>query len=202
MVTIIDYGVGNLGSILNMFKKVGETAQISANPDEIARADKLLLPGVGSFDFGIQSLNQSGLRDILDNKVLKEKTPILGICLGMQLMTHSSEEGILPGLGWIDATVKRFVPNHPGMKVPHMGWSAVEAATTNALLSRLTWPARFYFVHSFYVNCQSAGDVLLQSHYGHDFHAAFHHDNIWGVQFHPEKSHKFGMQLLKSFAEL
>lgn len=202
MVTIIDYGVGNLGSILNMFKKVGEDAQISADPSVIANAEKLLLPGVGSFDFGMQSLNESGLRDILDNKVLKEKTPILGICLGMQLMTNRSEEGILPGLGWIDASVKRFVPIHAGMKVPHMGWSAVESVAANPLLARLTWPARFYFVHSFYVSCESCADVLLQSHYGYDFHAAFSHDNILGVQFHPEKSHKFGMQLLKSFAEL
>lgn len=202
MVVIVDYGVGNLGSILNMFKKVGAKAIVSGEPAVIRSADKLLLPGVGAFDAGIQSLDNSGLRPLLDECVLHLNKPVLGICLGMQLMAKRSDEGVLPGLAWIDAEVMRITPADPTMKVPHMGWNLVQVAKEDPLVTGLPGESRFYFVHSYKVVCMNQADVLLNTTYGQTFHSAFRSGNIWGVQFHPEKSHKFGMRLLKNFAEL
>ncbi len=202
MITIVDYGIGNLGSIRNMLKKIGFDSQISGNPDIIKGASKLIMPGVGAFDPGMRQLNASGLIPYLEEKVLQEKIPVLGICLGMQLLTRRSEEGTLPGLGWVDAEVKRFVPA-PGsnLKVPHMGWNIAKPAKTTPLTATAESEERFYFVHSYYVHCQNRDDVLLTSEYGQVFDAAFERNNVIGVQFHPEKSHKFGMRLLRNFCE-
>lgn len=201
MITIVDYGMGNLGSILNMFKRIGVPATITGDLAAIAKSDKLLLPGVGAFDNAMQRINGSGLREVLDRKALVERVPILGICLGMQLLTRSSEEGNLPGLGWIEASTTRF-PSLPGLKVPHMGWNDVVPSRESRLTSGLPGDARFYFVHSFCVQADDANDVILRAEYGIAFDAALQRDNIFGAQFHPEKSHKFGLHLLKNFAEL
>lgn len=201
MITIVDYGMGNLGSIRNMLKKIGFESEITADPQSVLHARKLILPGVGAFDAGMESLDRSGLRQALNTRVLVDKTPVLGICLGMQLMTTASEEGQLPGLGWIDAKALRFEPSPAAPKVPHMGWNLVKPARPSALVDGLPAESRFYFVHSYHVACTHPDDVLLSTVYGLTFHSGFQRENVWGVQFHPEKSHKFGMQLLRNFAE-
>jgi glutamine amidotransferase len=202
MVTIIDYGLGSLSSIKNMLKKVGVSSIISASEDDIAQSDKLILPGVGHFAKGMENLNRSGLIPILNELVLVKKKPILGICLGMQLMTSFSEEGNLQGLGWIDANTIKFRLNSSMYKIPHMGWSNVHFHIEDPLASSLHETSRFYFVHSYHVKCESESNVLATSNYGSTFHSAIVKENIRGVQFHPEKSHKFGMQLLKNFSNL
>lgn len=199
MITIIDYGMGNLGSISNMIKKIGHKSIITSDLEEIKKATKLILPGVGSFDNGIKNLRESGLSEVLNQKALVEKTPILGICLGMQLMTKSSEEGILSGLGWIDAQTKKFVSDT--LKIPHMGWNIIRHHKESKLFDELDSEKRYYFVHSYYVESNQTKDVLTTTPYGYNFVSAFEKDNMIGVQFHPEKSHKFGMNLLKNFAE-
>ena len=201
MITIVDYGMGNLGSIQNMFKRIGAVAEVTGDVDALARASKILLPGVGAFDSAMQCINDSGLREVLDRKALCERVPILGICLGMQLLTQGSEEGQLAGLGWIAATTRRF-PVIAGLKVPHMGWNLVTPSQPSALTAGLLDESRFYFVHSYYVQVDDARDAVLKAHYGVTFDAAVAHANIYGAQFHPEKSHKFGMQLLANFAGL
>ena len=202
MITIVNYGVGNLGSIKNMLKKVGVDSSITSDPDEIGEAEKLILPGVGAFDAAMRLLRQSGLIPTLNKRVIEDRKPVLGICLGMQLLTKCSEEGELPGLGWIDAEVKRFKfdPGSP-LKVPHMGWNVVHPQQSSPIIQNAESEERFYFVHSYYVQCRQREDVLMTANYGHDFDAAFVCGNIAGVQFHPEKSHKFGMRLLRNFAE-
>lgn len=200
-IVIINFGMGNLGSIQNMFKKIGIPAVISSEPKAIAQAEKLVLPGVGSFDIGISQLDAMGFIPVLHDKVIRDKTPVLGICLGMQLMTKSSEEGRLPGLGWIDAATVRFRhdPASP-LKVPHMGWNTVNVRKISPLFADMYPEPRFYFVHSFHAECRDAADVLTTTHYGYDFVSAFQRGNITGVQYHPEKSHKFGMRLLNNWA--
>jgi glutamine amidotransferase len=202
-VTIIDYGVGNLGSIQNMLNKLGAQSEIATDARAIERATKIILPGVGAFDSGMAQLNDSGLRASLDTAVLNRGVPVAGICLGMQLMTEESEEGTLPGLGWVSAKTTRFVaaPNET-MKIPHMGWSVVTKSKDSPILDLLDDEPRFYFVHSYHVNCRNRSDVLLTAQYGSVyFDAAFEYKNILGVQFHPEKSHRFGLALLKAFIE-
>ena len=201
MITIIDYGMGNLGSVQNMFRYLGVPSIISADPEVISKAEKLLLPGVGAFDNAVARLNQQGFREILNQKALIEKVPVLGICLGMQLLTRGSEEGELPGLGWIAADTIRF-PAQSGLKVPHMGWNLVQTAKPSPLTRDLPEKSRFYFVHSYRVHVDYEEDSILKCHYGIEFDAAVQHANIYGAQFHPEKSHKFGMQLFKNFASL
>lgn len=200
-VTIVDYGMGNLGSIQNMFKRIGARARISASPLDVEQADKILLPGVGAFDAAMERINSCGFREVLDHKALIQRVPILGICLGMQLLTLSSEEGKTPGLGWISAKTQRF-PQIDGLKVPHMGWNAVNRSGPSALTEGLDPEARYYFVHSFFVRVEHNEDSVLRAHYGVTFDAAIGHGNIFGAQFHPEKSHRFGMQLLSNFARL
>lgn len=201
MVVIVNYGLGNLGSILNMLKYIGvNDAIISDSPEDIINADKLILPGVGAFDAGMQKINTSGLLPTLNEAVLVKKIPVLGICLGMQLMTQSSEEGQLKGLGWIDAEVKKFQLNQSDFKIPHMGWNYI-STTDPALSIALPEPSKFYFVHSYYIKCHHPEDIIITCHYGNQFTAGFCKDNIMGVQFHPEKSHKYGMALLKYFIE-
>lgn len=201
MITIVDYGMGNLGSILNMFKRIGAAAEITGELASLRRASKILLPGVGAFDSAMTRINESGLREVLDHKALQERIPILGICLGMQLLTRASDEGELPGLGWIAGTTRRFPPA-PGIKVPHMGWNAVMPVQPNPLIDDMFEESRFYFVHSYYVEVDDQRDALLKARHGVRFDAAVSHGNIHGAQFHPEKSHKFGMRFLANFARL
>jgi len=201
LITIVDYGLGNLGSILNMFKRIGVEAKITSNSKEIAEADKILLPGVGAFDNAMTRINESGLKEVLNTKAKVDKVPILGICLGMQLLTRGSEEGVLSGLGWIDADTIKF-PVIEGLKVPHMGWNLVTPSTPSKLTQSLPEESRFYFVHSYYVKVDKQENSILKANYGIEFDAAIQNDNIYGAQFHPEKSHKFGMQLLKNFSEI
>ncbi len=199
MITIIDYGMGNLGSIANMIKKVGGRSIITSDIEVVKNATKLILPGVGTFDNGMQYLKDSGLIEALNQKVLEEKVPILGICLGMQIMTNRSEEGTMVGLGWVDAEVKKFVSDE--LKIPHMGWNIVEHKKNSKLFDERESEKRFYFVHSYCVSCNSEDDILTTTPYGHDFVSSFEKDNIIGLQFHPEKSHKFGMSIMRNFVE-
>lgn len=202
MITIIDYKLGNTGSIINMLKRSGHKAVVSSDPDVIAKAEKLILPGVGHFGVAMEQLEQRGLIDALNHKVLKEKTPILGICLGMQLMADFSEEGNCKGLSWINARIERFkLQVNSALKVPHMGWNDVQAKKQHPILTGLEQDSRFYFVHSYHAMCTDQDNVLLETTHGYPFTAAFTKENITGVQFHPEKSHRFGMTLLKNFAE-
>jgi imidazole glycerol-phosphate synthase subunit HisH len=202
MIVVVDAGLGNIGSVLNMLRKFSPVFMSSEDPAEIEKADKLILPGVGSFDTGMSNLKSKGILDVLNEKVLKQGTPILGICLGMQLLTRRSEEGILQGLGWIEADTIKFKPEDAELKVPHMGWNLVHENKQNKLLENLHEESRFYFVHSYYVKCDREEDILLKTKYGFEFASAVNKNNIYGVQFHPEKSHKFGLQLLKNFIEL
>jgi glutamine amidotransferase len=202
MIIIIDYGVGNLGSLTNMLKKIRVTSKISSDQEDIESADKLILPGVGSFDHGMQKLQELNLIDILNKKVITEKTPILGICLGMQLFTKASEEGVQQGLGWIDAnTVKFTMDKMTALKIPHMGWETLDVKKSHFLMQGTENNAMYYFVHSFHVVCNQNEDILSTSHYGYDFVSSFVKDNILGVQFHPEKSHKYGMKILENFCK-
>ena len=199
MITIVNYDMGNLGSIQNMLRKIGIKSVVTSSPEVILNSEKLLLPGVGHFKKAMDKLKEYGLIDVLNQKVLTEKTPILGICLGMQLMTTYSEEGECGGLGWIKAKTEKF-PSYEQtrLKVPHMGWNEVTFNGNHFLASSLVEP-RFYFVHSYRVRCESKDNVLCTTTYGEDFHSGIQNGNILGVQFHPEKSHAFGMQLLNNF---
>lgn len=203
MVVIVDYDAGNIGSIRNMLRRIGSNSKIASDPDAIDSATHIILPDVGSFDFGMQKLNELQILEVLKKKTLLEKIPTLGICLGAQLMCSRSEEGVLPGLGWVEAEVKKFPVQINGnrFKVPHMGWDYVKEAKESRLTYSLPQPARFYFVHSYYIDCKAEKDKLLRNEYGVEFDSAFEKDNILGVQFHPEKSHQFGMELLKNFIE-
>jgi len=202
MIVIVDYGLGNLGSIKNMFKKIGFEAIISSDLEVIKNASKLILPGVGSFDQGMKNLEEGGFISVLNQKVLVEKTPILGICLGMQLFTKGSEEGVLAGLGWVNASTIKFNIDRQQRRfsIPHMGWEYVRSSKESSILNDMYEDPKFYFVHSYFVKCEKQEDVLLTSNYIQDFHSGFEFENIIGVQFHPEKSHKFGMKLLTNFA--
>jgi len=203
MLTIVDYGVGNLASIKNMLKKAGNDAVITADEATILAADKLILPGVGAFDTCAEKLLHSGLMHALTKKVLDEKTPVLGICVGMQLLMEGSEEGKLPGLGWIKGHVIKF--NQASLpiatKIPNMGWTDVVLAKPSRLFNDMHEAPRFYFVHSYYPKPDDESDVLVYAQYGYRFVAGIEHENIMGVQFHPEKSHKFGMKLLDNFVK-
>lgn len=202
MITVVDYGMGNSGSVLNMIRKVGGEAIITADADIIAQAEKLVLPGVGSFDSGVRALRTLSIADALHHAVTKRKVPLLGICLGMQLMLESSEEGTLPGLGLVPGRVTRFRVERQGLRVPHMGWNTVQQAKQCILLGAGEEQQRYYFVHSYYVECEDASDVCGIAHYGHDFVSMFERGNLMGVQFHPEKSHRFGMRLFDKFVDL
>jgi glutamine amidotransferase len=203
MITIIDYKTGNLGSIRNILKRIGEESVVTSDKVEIARATKLILPGVGAFDTGMRNLAELDLIGILNEKVQVEKIPVLGICLGMQLLAGASEEGSLEGLGWINAENKRFnFKNSLDYKIPHMGWNFVQQQKESALFNGMYPDARFYFVHAYYFNANVPSDVLTTTDYEIEFTSAVEKGNILGVQFHPEKSHKFGMKLLKNFVDL
>ena len=203
MIIIVDYGMGNVGSILNMFKKLGvDNVTVSNKIEGVEEADKLILPGVGAFDNGMKNLKESGLIPVLNKKVIEDEVPVLGICLGMQLLCNKSEEGEEPGLGWIDADVIKFrIDDTVNFKIPHMGWNYVEIKEENPLISK-EQKNRYYFVHSYYVKCNVEEDIIARANHSFDFTCAVQHENIFGTQFHPEKSHKFGMKLLKNFALL
>ena len=200
MIVVIDYAVGNLAAVANMFKRLGVACEITADAGKIQRADKIVLPGNGAFDACMRGLRATGLIPLLEERVLLQKIPLLGICVGAQMLGYGSEEGSEPGLGWVDMQVRRF-PDRPGLLVPHMGWCAVGRTDAAApMLQSLDADARFYFVHSYYMQVASPQDVLLTAHYGLNFVAAVQVGNIIGVQFHPEKSHRYGKQLLGQFA--
>ena len=201
-ILIIDYGLGNLNSILNMLIKIGVNAKISSSPEDIFSADKLILPGVGAYDAGINNIRKNNLFDVLNKAVLVHKKPVLGICLGMQLLGKYSDEGKEQGFGWIDFYCKKFeFKNDKILKIPHVGWNYVEIVHNNNLIFDSEEKSRFYFVHSYHAVCKNYDNVIMQTEYGYKFASAIHKDNIYGVQFHPEKSHRFGMQLLKNFVE-
>jgi glutamine amidotransferase len=202
-VTLIDYGTSNLGSMRNMLKKVGATSTIARTPDDVLAASKIILPGVGAFDAGMRGLQASGMIEALETRVRHDGVPLLGVCLGMQMLSRRSEEGSLPGLGWVAAEVLRFDPaRYDGMRVPHMGWNAVIPHKYSALVADPPDELRFYFANSYHVVCDEPEDRLLEtSHAGFTFTSAIERDNIRGAQFHPEKSHSFGMWLLKNFVE-
>lgn len=203
VVAVVDYGMGNVGSIRNMLRKVGARATIASTPDILAEATKIVLPGVGAFDQGIEKLEQGGFRQVLDELVLHRHVPILGICLGMQLFTTRSDEGSRPGLGWIPGETLRFrretMP--AALRIPHMGWNTVSVRKSSPLFDGLTEEQRFYFLHTYHVVCDDAADVLTETDYGYRFVSSFSRGNIIGAQFHPEKSHRFGMEFFRRFVE-
>jgi glutamine amidotransferase len=202
MTTIINYNLGNPKSIKNMLAYLGIQSRISANHADIASADRLILPGVGHFQHGMQQIEHLCLAELLMKEALENKKPILGICLGMQLLTKYSEEGNLAGLGLIDAQTKKFDFNDLSLKVPHMGWNTITFQKESAINSGVFDQPRYYFVHSYYVECSNQEDILCTSQYGQEFVSGFQHKNIFGFQFHPEKSHKFGLELLANFCKI
>ena len=202
MTVIVDYKMGNLGSISNIIKKVGHSSTITSDPEAIKDAERIILPGVGAFDKAMQYLDQLHLIDILNKKALIDKIPVLGICLGMQLIGRKSEEGSVNGLGWIDADVVKFnFNNKDELKIPHMGWNEVTLHSKHPVFDEIEENPRYYFVHSYHAICDKVENELTNTSYGYKFASAIVKDNIIGVQFHPEKSHKFGMKLMKNFIE-
>lgn len=199
MISILDYGLGNLGSVLNMFKHIRIPVRLIHTSEEIMDSDAILLPGVGAFDAGMRNLKERGFISALNDKVIGQKTPILGICLGAQLLMDSSEEGVEKGLGWIPGTVCHFskLLNKHSLKIPNMGWSSVSSRST--LFKNMDEDQRFYYVHSYYLNPESAENILCMAHYGENFVGGVQKDNVTGVQFHPEKSHQYGMQFFRNY---
>lgn len=203
MLTIIDYGMGNLFSIQKAFKRINIESIVTSQLDVISRSSKLVLPGVGHFENGMKNIKKTGMLGLLNKKVLEDKTPILGICLGMQLMTKFSEEGDVEGIGWIDAKTCKFNYNqNKKLKIPHMGWNSVLQKKKSKLFYDISEESLFYFVHSYYVNCERKEDVLATTNYMLEFDSSFEKDNIFATQFHPEKSHQSGLKLLQNFANL
>jgi glutamine amidotransferase len=202
MIRIVDYGLGNILAFQNMYKRLNVEVGIARTAADLEDATKLILPGVGAFDHAMELLNGSGMRAQLDGLVLERRVPVLGICVGMQILAGSSEEGTAAGLGWIDGRVKSFGSlGQQQLLLPHMGWNDVRPMASMPLFDQLQSDARFYFLHSFYFECQASADVAAVSSYGIEFSCAVRKDNIFGVQFHPEKSHHFGSRLLQNFAE-
>jgi glutamine amidotransferase len=204
MIAIIDYGLGNVRAFANVYKKLNIPALTAKCADDLKSASKLILPGVGAFDHTMQMLEKSSMRPLLEEMVRYKNVPILGICVGMQMLANSSEEGSLHGLGWIEGKVKKFNPSllKESFCVPHMGWNTVNIVKKNALQEKLDVNARFYFLHSYYFECQNREDIIAETDYGGKFASAVNYRNVYGVQFHPEKSHYWGTQLLENFARL
>jgi glutamine amidotransferase len=201
-IAIVDYGMANLHSVERKLDRIGVHAQLTCDPDALLRADKLLLPGVGHFGKAMEHLVTMGLVPALHEAVMVRKTPVLGICLGMQLFARQSEEGGAEGLGWIDADVVRFSIDDRRLKVPHMGWNGVRVVRPNPLLEGVTEQTEFYFVHAYHLVCRDSGDVLCDTDYGYPFTSVVERGNLYGVQFHPEKSHDAGEVLLRNFLYL
>ena len=204
MITIINYGLGNVRAFANLYKRLNIPVAIATRAQDLDGASKLILPGVGAFDHAMELLNGSGMREALDDMALRKFVPVLGVCVGMQILAPSSDEGQLAGLGWIEGRVRRFDEKtlQPPPRLPHMGWNDVVPRGNAGLFSGLERDSRFYFLHSYYFDCASNEDVLATSEYGIAFNCAVRSNNIYGVQFHPEKSHDYGVRLLKNFAEL
>ena len=203
MISILNFGSGNIASISRLISKLGCESMVCSSPDEILLAKKIIIPGVGHFSHGMNSIKSKGLEGILNEKIIQERVPVLGICLGMQLFCQHSEEGGISGLGYIDASVKKFdFSNLDHLRIPHMGWNTIKTTRDNQLIPFSSGEQRFYFVHSYYVLPNDVDITIATSNYGDEFCAAFQKDNIFGVQFHPEKSHNFGIRLLKKFIDL
>ena len=205
MIVIIDYGVGNVQAFLNLFERSGLPAKRARNSDDLADASHLILPGVGHFDYAMRSLNNSGLRERLEDLVVMQKVPILGICVGMQMLADSSEEGVLPGLGWLPGCVQAIASNSidDSLPLPHMGWNELQIRMHHGFFpSAAPEPPQFYFLHSFYFRAKNQSDVIATTNYGFDFDAVVCHGNVFGMQCHPEKSHFWGEHFLRTFAEL
>ncbi|MDB0021056.1 imidazole glycerol phosphate synthase subunit HisH [Candidatus Pseudothioglobus singularis] len=201
MITIVDYGLGNVLAFENIYKRLNIPVEIVKTSDALSSAKKILLPGVGSFDWAITQLNNSGMRSMLDKLVVEKGIPVIGICVGMQMMAKSSHEGKLDGLGWINAEVKRFDDSN-NLQLPHMGWNEIITINNSPLFLGLEEAARFYFLHSYYFSHSEKSQILSQTSYNGLFTSSVNHKNIFGVQFHPEKSHHWGMKLLKNYAEM
>lgn len=204
MIALIDYGVGNVQAFLNMFKRLGLEACRATTPEQLEQASHLILPGVGAFDHAMSQLQQSGLRPTLETLVLERKMPVLGICVGMQMLASGSDEGVLPGLNWVPGRVRAFA-QHPGLQnlpMPHMGWNDVRCRYGHPLCRGFEATPRFYFLHSYYFDAADKTDVVGTAEYGIDFDCIISRGNVHGIQCHPEKSHHYGAQFLKNFAEL
>ncbi|MCK9380227.1 MAG: imidazole glycerol phosphate synthase subunit HisH [Sulfuritalea sp.] len=204
MITIVDYGLGNVLAFMNVYSRLNIPVAVAKSADDLAKATKLILPGVGSFDHAMRQLELSGMRHAIEQLVLQKGIPVLGVCVGMQMLAKSSEEGMLAGLGWIDGKVRKFdLSTMPrGASLPHMGWNDVQPVADSGLFKGMEQDARFYFLHSYYFQCRQQADILAVTDYGDQFTCAVRRNNVYGVQFHPEKSHHFGSQLLKNFAEI
>lgn len=204
MITILDYGSGNINALKNIYDRLNISIEFAKTKEQILSADHIILPGVGAFDETVSTLHENGFIDVLNKKVLDEKVPILGICVGMQMLAHSSEEGILKGLSWIPGKVRKFdinmIPDKP--KIPHLGWNSTVTLRDCVLFKDIDPETGFYFMHSYYFECADENNVIAKTEYGTTFHSAVNYENIYGVQFHPEKSHDNGIQLLRNFANL
>jgi glutamine amidotransferase len=204
MICIIDYGLGNVLAFVNVYKRLNIPVAVAKSATDLAKGTRLILPGVGSFDHAMDQLNRSGMRETLERLVQRDHVPILGICVGMQMLARSSDEGNSPGLGWIEGRVSKFdvlaMPSRTNL--PHMGWNDVRPTVYGGLFKGLEKDARFYFLHSYYFECSHSSNVLAMTDYGPEFSCAVRHENIYGVQFHPEKSHHYGSQLLSNFVEV
>lgn len=204
MIAIIDYGLGNIRAFQNVYERLNIPVKVAKYPEDLENSSKIILPGVGSFDYAINQFNESGMRNEVENLIFNYRIPVLGICVGMQMLARSSEEGKMPGLGWIDGKVKKFNPNFIQFKttLPHMGWNSIKKKRENALLSQLDENSKFYFLHSYYFHCENDKNILCETEYGITYSSAVNKENIYGVQFHPEKSHSYGIQLLLNFSNL
>lgn len=204
MIAILDYGLGNISAFANVYKRLNIPVAIATKVDDLKNASKVIIPGVGAFDQAMQKLNKSGMRQCLEEIVMHRHVPALGICVGMQILACTSDEGSMPGLGWIEGVVKKFnhTVSNQSLRLPHMGWNNIKATKSNALLQGIDLDARFYFLHSYYYKSEKYQDVIAISTYGEEFACAVNYRNVFGVQFHPEKSHQWGIQLLRNFARI
>lgn len=204
MITIINYGSGNINAIGNIYNRLNIPFKIANCPQDVIGAEKIVLPGVGAFDETISILDSSGFRSVLDKEVLEKNVPVIGVCVGMQILAEGSEEGKLPGLGWVKGIVKKIDVNLLELKpkIPHLGWNSIKVSKQSELFHSINEEMGFYFLHSYYFECDNPGDIMSTTFYGKEFASSVNHDNIYGVQFHPEKSHHNGVQLLKNFANL
>jgi glutamine amidotransferase len=204
VITILDYGLGNVGAFANVYKRMNIPARMARTASDLDGAERIVLPGVGAFDHAMNLLDASGMRDALEQKVVEERVPVLGVCVGMQMLAEGSDEGERPGLGWIPGRVRHFshVGANQSLPMPHMGWNDVTPALDQRLFAGLEEAARFYFLHSYYFECDEQSDAAAHSLYGAEFACAVRREHVYGVQFHPEKSHHFGAALLSNFAKV